>query len=90
MFTKIKELVSNGKVFSVQFRKKDGTIRDMVCRMGVQKYLKGGEKSYDTDALEYLTVFDMAKEAYRTVNTNTIIKMKVDGITYNIEKGEIV
>ena len=33
---------ANGKFFSVRFLKKDGTVRDMVCRTVVKKYLKGG------------------------------------------------
>ena len=32
---------TNGKMFSVTFTKKDGTLRDMVCRMGVKKYVNG-------------------------------------------------
>jgi hypothetical protein len=89
-FETIKKLVSDGRVFSVDFIKKDGTLRSMLCRTGVTKHLQGGEKKYDTDSLEYLTVFDMQKQGYRTINTKTIVKMKVDGIIYNLEKGEIV
>jgi hypothetical protein len=51
----------------------------------VTKHLKGGEKSYDSDALNYLTVYDMQAEGYRTINVNTLKKIKVDGVTYDIE-----
>jgi hypothetical protein len=79
----LKILVAN-KIFSVVFVKKDGSEREMVCRLGVKKHLKGGEKTYDTDALNYLTVYDMQAEGYRTINVNTLKKIKVDGVTYDI------
>ncbi len=79
----LKELVGS-KIFAVVFQKKDGTLREMVCRLGVTKHLKGGEKKYDTDALNYLTVYDMQAEGYRTINVNTLKKIKVDGVTYDI------
>ena len=33
---------TNGKVFSVHFVKKDGSLREMVCRNEVTKGTKGG------------------------------------------------
>jgi hypothetical protein len=79
----LKVLVGN-KIFSVIFEKKDKTLREMVCRLGVKKHLKGGEKKYDTDALNYLTVYDMQAEGYRTINVNTLKQIKVDGVVYDI------
>jgi predicted TIM-barrel enzyme len=67
-------LASNGKFVTVTFLKKDGTIRKMNCRMGVTKHLKGGESTLDAD--QYVTVFDMAKGAYRAINRDTIIEIK--------------
>lgn len=64
---------SNGFV-TVTFLKKDGTIRKMNCRMGVTKHLKGGESTLDAD--KYVTVFDVAKGAYRAVNRETILEVK--------------
>ena len=77
------ELAQN-KIFSVQFVKKDGTIRDMVCRLGVKKHLKGGELKFDAKGRGLLPVFDMQKEAYRMINTKTLIKAKIGGIEYDI------
>jgi hypothetical protein len=78
-----KELVG-GKIFSVEFIKKDGTIRRMTCRFEVKKYLKGGSLAYDAASLNYLTVFDMEKKEYRTVNLNTLQKLTFEGNTYTI------
>lgn len=80
----LKELLGS-KIFSVVFTKKDGSLREMVCRLGVTKHLKGGVKKYDSDALNYLTVFDMQKQEYRTINVNTLKQIKFEGVTYDIE-----
>jgi hypothetical protein len=67
-------IASNGKFVTVTFLKKDGTVRKMNCRMGVTKHLKGGESTLDAD--QYVTVFDMAKGAYRAINRDTIIEIR--------------
>lgn len=64
-------LATNGKFVTVTFLKKDGTVRKMNCRLGVTKYLKGGESTLDAE--QYVTVFDVAKGAYRAINRDTII-----------------
>jgi hypothetical protein len=79
----IKELVGS-KIFSVTFVKKDGTLREMTCRVGVTKHLKGGELKYSPESLNYLTVFDMQAQDYRTININTLKKIKVDGVEYDL------
>jgi len=67
----IKKEIGN-KFFSVEFVKKNGELRKMHARLGVKKYLKGGFKKYDAESLNYLTVYDLSKKAYRTVNLNTV------------------
>jgi hypothetical protein len=71
---------SNGRFVSVVFVKKDGTERSMLCRLGVTKHLKGGESKLNAD--QYLTVFDVQKEAYRAINKETILSVKLAGTTY--------
>ena len=68
---------SNGKIVSVTFTKADGTLRVMTCRLGVTKHLKGGESTLDGG--KYLTVFDMAKKAYRAINKDTIQSVRLSG-----------
>jgi hypothetical protein len=63
-----------GKIFSVSFIKKDGTERNMVCRLGVQKHLSGGKSVNNPN--KYLTVFDMQKKAYRNVALETIYRLR--------------
>ena len=79
----LKEMVGS-KIFSVVFEKKDGTLREMVCRLGVTKHLKGGELKYSPEDFNYLVVFDMTAQDYRTINVNTLKKFKLDGVTYEL------
>lgn len=79
----IVEKVNKGQIFSAQFVKKNGDIRDMVCRLGVIKHLKGGELKFDAKARNLLPVFDMQKKGYRMININTLIKLKINGEVYN-------
>lgn len=65
-----------GKFFKAIFIKKDGTLREMTCRFGVTKHLKGGEKPYNAEALGLWTVFDVEKKAYRSIDTKTLIALK--------------
>lgn len=67
-------LNSNGKIFSVEFIKKDGTKRLMNCRLGVTKHLKGGSSTLDPE--KFITVYDLQSEGYRAINKESIINVK--------------
>jgi len=73
----IKKLVK-GRIFSVIFTKKNGEERKMLCRLDVKKHLKGGEKKYDTEALNYLTVYSLDSKGYRTINLSTLKQIKAN------------
>jgi hypothetical protein len=83
-----KILSTNGKIFSVQFIKKNGEVRDMTCRLGVQKFLKGG-KSTTAHIPNLINVCELTKQQYRCVNTDTLIKLKVAGEEYSIINEEL-
>jgi hypothetical protein len=68
-----------GNFFRACFIKKDGTVREMTARFGVKKHLKGGELTYNPEALNYIVVFDVEKEAYRTINMNQLIFLRYNG-----------
>ena len=78
---KFKQLVGNN-IFSVTFIKKNGDLREMTCRFGVKKHLKGGELKYSPEDFNYAIVFDMQQGEYRTINVNTIQKLTYNGFTY--------
>ena len=84
---KLLELITENKsnIFSVVFLKKDGTIRRMICRLGVKKDLNGNGLKYDPIKKGLLVVFDMQKEAYRMVNLETINTITMKGREYNVK-----
>ena len=77
---------TNGKIFSAVFTKKNGEKRQMVCRQGVAKYVKGIGLRFKPEERDLIGVFDMHKVAYRFINVNTLEQIKVGGITYTIKK----
>lgn len=81
-----KELIFNtkGKFFTVTFIKKDGSERVMNARLGVKKYLKGGELKYNPAEMGMIPVYDMGAKGYRMVNTNTIKNLKIGKNEYVI------
>jgi hypothetical protein len=67
-----KIIKSNGKIFTVKFIKKDGSIRKLNGRLGVEKYLKGGECTLNKD--QFIIVYDLQAKGYRAVNKDSIIE----------------
>jgi hypothetical protein len=68
-----------GKFFRACFIKKDGTIREMTARFGVKSHLKGGELTWNPEAFNHIVVFDVEKEAYRTINLDKLIYLRYNG-----------
>jgi len=69
-----------GKIFTVEFTKKNGEHRVMNCRKGVHSYLKGGTNLW-LESGKYpnlKVVFDMKKKEYRSVNLDTVSCMKAN------------
>lgn len=74
---------TNGKIFSCEFIKKDGSLRKMVARLGVAKNLKGG-KNGESEKNSLITVYDMVANAYRMINLETLTALKVAGVSYEV------
>ena len=72
-------LATDGKIFSARFVKKDGTIRDMVCRMGVKKGVTGVGMAYNPFDRNLVPVYDMVKGDFRMINMETVITLKLNG-----------
>lgn len=77
---------TQGRFVTVHFYKKDLTLREMNCRRGVKKGLKGGSLGYDAAAMGLLPVYDMqvkqGRNARRMVNLNTLVSFNVGGETF--------
>jgi hypothetical protein len=67
---------TRGRFFAVEFFKKDGSLRKMVCRAGVKKYVNGTGMSYSPAKFGLMTVWDAQKKWYRMINLLTIQKLK--------------
>lgn len=80
-----------GKWFSVEFVKKNGDRRRMICRTGVTSRLKGGTLKYDPKKYDLMTVFDSEKDDYRMVplDPERVIAVKGRGeVIYHNEGAE--
>lgn len=76
---------SGGTFFSVLFVKKDGSLREMVARLGVTKGVKGVGRNYDEiKKFNLLTVYDVQKKAFRRIQLGTIKELKVRGTEIKI------
>ena len=84
----LKKVLGDGKVFTVVFVKKDGSIRKMNARLGVKKGVKGVGMSFDPYSKNLLPVYDMQKKGFRMINADTLIKITHKGVTYNLEQDE--
>ena len=80
----LKNLVSDGRIFSVEFIKRStGELRTMTARIGVKKHLNGGYKSYNPGQHNLLTFFDMDAKGYRSIPVEAIQRLKVGGQTFD-------
>lgn len=76
-------ILSTGGFANVTFRKRTtGEVRVMNCRLGVTKHLKGGVKAFDDQEKNLITVYDMEKKGYRSINCDDIIEVKANGHVY--------
>jgi len=78
---------SKGKFVTVTFKKKDGNLRKMNCRLGVTKHLKGGTSTVDHD--KYLVVYDMQSKGYRCINKDTIVSLSLAGEVATLTQGVV-
>jgi hypothetical protein len=94
----VKALIENtaeGKIFTVDFIKADGTPRTMNARLGVTAALavpvaKGDNKANRLSDTTFkhrpnlLGVYEMAKNAYRCINIDTMTRLALNGVTYEV------
>lgn len=70
---------SKGRFFAVDFLKKNGELRHMICRTGVTKHLRGGNKTTPDTAI---TVFDVEKKQYRCFYPASVVSFKCGDYVY--------
>lgn len=83
---RFREFVGN-QVFTATFIKKDGTLRTINARLGVHSHLVGGDpdiiakRNATITAQNMVTVFEMTKKQYRTLNLDTVKVLSAGGVT---------
>jgi len=78
--------VESGRIFGVSFIKRaTGELRTMACRLGVKKFLRGGQMAYSPSEKRLLTVFSMADKGYRCIPLDGVKSVCVGGQTYSLE-----
>ena len=79
--------VTNGKIFSSTFVKKNGEHRLLTGRLKVTKGLKENAKPrpYDPSKYNLVCVYDMMAKGYRMLNINTLTKLSINANKYIIK-----
>lgn len=82
---------ASGRFFTVRFVKR-GTfeLREMLCRTGVKKHLKGGERAYDPAEYHLVSVYDMGKKHYSCFPLDGLKEVKIDGKWHTIVTPEVM
>ena len=76
---------SEGKIFSVVFRKRTtGEWRKLIGRLGVNKNVNGTGLKYDPASRQLMTVYDMQNQGWRMINKNSITELQTKGESYVI------
>lgn len=78
--------------FSVEFVKKDGSVRHMTCKKWTEAAFSHGSANAKPSPFankpEYFLAVDMAKGEFRAINLNTLKSCKVEGESYNFDSEE--
>jgi hypothetical protein len=76
---------TSGRIFSATFKKSNGEVRHLVGRVGVRKGVKGVGLNYIPEKHGLMTIFDMQKDAFRMINKQTLMSLKIGGVEYEIK-----
>lgn len=68
---------SSGRIMNITFTKADGSLREMRCRTGVKKGVKGTGRRPGLHTAT-IPVFDMEKEAWRSFNLDRVHTVSMD------------
>ena len=69
---------SKGRFLTVEFIKKDGSLRKINGRLGVKKYLVGGNSTLDNS--KFIIIYDLKSKGYRAINKNSILSVFTTGL----------
>ena len=86
----IQEIIAktNGRFFTVVFKKKDGSYRTMNCRTGVHKHLKGGKATFnaqDKAQGDWTVGVWENQKGYRCFKASQVVSITTNGLTVNFD-----
>lgn len=74
---------TRGKWFRVEFTKRDGSHRTMVCRTGVAKYVNGRGLAFDPEEKGLQVVFEPAKKSYRMIPLARLLSFRCGKVQWS-------
>jgi hypothetical protein len=80
----LNKMRNDNRMFSLEFIKKDGTKRVMLARFNVTKGLTGKGQRYNPADYDLINVYDMNKNAYRSVPLNRLLWLRTKGKRYYV------
>lgn len=81
---KLLEETNNGRIFFVEFTKKDGSVRRMTARKRVTKGVKGVGLAYKPLGKGLMNAFDMDKQEFRMIDLTKVRKFSVNNHKYEV------
>jgi|SRR5882762_3854377 len=88
---------TRGRFFVVEFFKKDGSLRKMVCRAGVRRYISregtvhhvnGTGQLFRPAKFGLMTVWDAQKKGYRNINLLAVQSLRCGNFRYKLNTRE--
>ena len=80
----LNKMQKDNRMFSLEFIKKDGTKRVMLARFNVSIGLTGKGQRYNPADYDLINVYDMNKNAYRSVPLNRLLWLRTKGKRYYV------
>lgn len=80
IFDKIAETVINsGKIFTIRFRKVDGSLRTINAKGWAKKGLAGGQLKFDKKEKGIINFFSIPDNGFRSCKLDNVISIKCGG-----------
>lgn len=87
--TVVAQLMTAGNTFfSVDFHKKNGELRRLTGRRGVNKFVTGEGLKYAPSDYDLMTVYDTVNQGYRMISIKNIQALRIRGEHFHVESGE--
>jgi hypothetical protein len=87
--TQVLNSIANGQDFEVKFIKRSNRqLREMKCCKGIPRNLRGGPRAYNPADHRLVCVWDVEKQAYRSIPLEGILTIAVNGQTHEFPLSE--